>query len=290
MYLLAFKLAMGHVRTNLFSRIAVIVSMAVILLCGAMVFILYQGVSRSLAEVRSARFMTAYLDGAVPVTREADVLSAVRKMPGVESAQMVSKDVFVENFSKLFPKLSGEVAALEADTIPRFVKVRARTSRMTDVQERLQRLSGIENVELNENKFVGLMGALHTLKKLSAMLIGGMLFALLCVLFNHFKLRSSLQAQVFGTLTLLGAKGHQLYLPFAMEGIVEGAVGGGIAAAVLLIYGGLIQGQLSMFFGAIGAGSFSISLLPAAMAMMVTGVCSGAVGSVWAAMRAKSRA
>ena len=107
MYVLAFRLALGHLRRKPLSRLLVVFSVACILLMNGAVFMLFQSFSKSLAEIKAAQFMTVYIDSTVPVAREVDVVSAVKKVSGVSSAQLVSKDSFLENFSKFFPQLSG---------------------------------------------------------------------------------------------------------------------------------------------------------------------------------------
>ena len=65
------------------------------------------------------------------------MVSAVKKIPGVSSAQLVSRDAFLENFSKYFPQLSSDLASLDADSVPRYVKVRVKGEDEPEVQERL---------------------------------------------------------------------------------------------------------------------------------------------------------
>lgn len=76
---LSLRLAMAHLAHKPFSRLIVVGSVACILLMNAVVFLLFQSFSRSLADVRSAHFLTAYLESAVPPTKEPDVLSAVKR-------------------------------------------------------------------------------------------------------------------------------------------------------------------------------------------------------------------
>jgi len=288
MYFIALRLALSHLRQRVFSRAAVILSVACILLMNAVVTLLFQSFSRSLAEVRASQFMTAYLDGSIPATREADVLSAVKKVPGVSSAQLVSKDVFVSNFSKYFPQLSSELATLEVDTIPRYVKVKVENAKIEEIQGKVEKIKGIELVEINRNRFNGLIGALSTLRKLALGLIAGLSVALLCVLVNHFKLRTAFQEQVRTVMHVLGAGSGQVLLPFLIEGMVEGAVGGLIAGSVLLVYGGVFETQLNDLFVAIGYHPYHFELSGVAAALVFVGIMAGMAGSLWATLRARA--
>lgn len=285
MYVLALRLALSHLLQKPISRLIVVLSVASILLINGMVYLLFQSFSKSLVDVRSAQFMTAYIDSSVSPNKEGEVLSAIKKLPGVNSVQLVSKDVFIENFSKYFPQLSSELATLEADTIPRYVKVK--TSDQT-LQQQIMKVKGVELVELNQKKFSGLIGALATLRKLALVLIAGMSVALLCILLNHFKLRSAFQTQVKNTLEILGARGGQILLPFAIEGFVEGALGGLIAAGTLMAYGHVFESQLNGLFTAIGYQPYHFQLAGLAVVLAGVGTLSGMIGSLWATIRTKA--
>jgi cell division protein FtsX len=287
MHVLALRLALNHLKEKPFSRLVVVVSVACVLLMNAVVFLLFQSFSRSIAEVRASRFMTAYLESSVAPERETEVLSAIRKIPGVASAQLVSKDAFIENFAHYFPQMAGDLATLDADTIPRYVKVKADGGTEAQVQTKIEKLKGVEGVETNKNRYAGLLGALLTLRKLALGLMAGMSIALLCILLNHFKLRSSFQNQVRHTLQLLGARGGQVLLPFAIEGLIEGAAGGGLAAVALLMYGHLLESQLNGLFTGIGYHPYFFEVKGLAALLVAAGTISGMIGSLWATVRAK---
>ena len=113
----------------------------------------------------------------------------------------------------------------------------------------------------------------------------GMSVALLCILLNHFKLESGFRKQVRGTLGMLGARTSQILVPFAIEGLIEGAAGGLLAAGDLLAYGRLFESQMSGFFSAIGYHPYHFELGMLAVVLAFTGTLSGMVGSVWAAVK-----
>lgn len=285
MHVLALRLALSNLKRQPLARLAVVASVACILLMNAMVYLFFKSVSASLAEVRSSRFVTAYLDASIVPAREVDVVSAVRKVPGVRSAQLVSRDAFLGNFSKYFPQLSSELSTLDADTIPRYIKVKVDGDDEASIERQLEQIKGVETVESNKTRFLGLIGALSTLRKLAIALIGGMSTALLCILLNHFKLGSAFQSQMRGTLRVLGAKRRQILLPFAIEGLLEGLAGGLLAAGALVLYGRVFEDQLNELFSAIGYHPYHFQITGVAVALAVIGTSAGMVGSLWAAVR-----
>jgi cell division transport system permease protein len=289
MSVLALRLALSHLRRHALARIGVVLSIACILMLNGMIYMLFQSFSRSLAEVRSSRYATAYLAAEVPPAQEAEVLSAVKKVPGVASAQLVSRDAFLANFSRFFPRLSSELATIDADTIPRYLKIKVAEQDEAALQANLSSVKGIEQVEINRSRYAGLIGALSTLRRLALALMAGMSIALLCILLNHFKLSSSFQAQVKSTLTLLGARPRHVLLPFALEGLIEGLAGGALAAGLLLAYGGLFVSQVNSMFSAIGYHPYRFEISGLALVLAGIGTLSGMIGSLWAAARAAAR-
>ncbi len=113
--------------------------------------------------------------------------------------------------------------------------------------------------------------------------------ALLCILLNHFKLGSAFQTQVRNTLSVLGARRSHIFLPFAIEGLIEGALGGLLAAALLLAYGHLFESQLNELFAAIGYHPYHFELLGLALVLAAVGTLAGMTGSLWAAVRIAKR-
>jgi len=269
----------------------VVASTAFILVVQGMVFLMMRSFSNSLAEVQSAYFVTAYIESSVSPANEKDVVSAVRKIPGISSAQLVSKDAFLRNFSKFFPQLAaqltGSLENLDADTIPRYVKVKANVDTATELQSRLMQVKGIESVELNKNQFKSLIHALVLLKRFSLVLLVGISVALIGILLNHFKQRSGFQSQMRKTFHLFGASGYQIYLPFALEGMIEGGMSGILAALGLLAVGRIMETQMGALFSAMGYQPYHLELGVLAIGLVAVGLLSGMMGSLWMALRLK---
>lgn len=286
MFLLALRIAFCNLKQRLFARILVIGSIACILTLMTSVYLLFNTLTQTLTEVRTSFFITAYLDSKVSVNHEQEILSAVKKVQGVSSAQLVSKESVLSNMGKYFPTLSQEISAIDSDAIPRYIKIKTNETESSKLNRRLKKISGIELIEINKNKYSSLVYALSTLRKLTFLMICGVLLALLCILINHFKLGTLLGLQVQKTLSVLGAKRSQIILPFFFEGAIEGFLGGVLAAMAMLVGSGILERNLTTLFSAMGYIAIPSSYTSTmAIVLIFTGLLSGSLVSVWAALR-----
>lgn len=283
MFMLSLRLAVSSLATKPLSRVFALASTAFVLFVSALVFLLLQSFSGALSDVRDAYFLTAYLDGSSAGSREREATAEIREVPGVMSATLVSKDAFVENFSKFFPQLARDLTSLDSDAIPRYVKVKVAAGSEEEVKLALKAVRGVESVDVNRQRFGGLISALVTLKRFALLLLAGSVAALLCILLNHFKLDTLHRSQVMSTLRLLGASGSQMYLPFALEGVLEGLLGGVAAAALLFSTGSVFDAQVGRLFSALGYQFRSVALASVVGWIVACGVLSGLAVSVWAA-------
>ena len=290
MHLLALKLALGHFKQRPLSRLFVVVSVACILLINCFLMMLYFSFNDSLREVKAARYMTAYIEASVPSARESQVVSGIKKIPGVSQAELISKEAFVSRFSKIFPQMATDLSSIDMEAVPRYVRIKLKANEkdLPLVKASVEKLGGIESVELNTQRFSGVIQAISSMKRLVLILIAGMILALSCVLLNHFKLSTPLAEQVRKTLVLLGSKKSAIVLPFALEGAIEGGLGGVLAAAMILAGGSLFQNQVNAVAQSMGYVAHHYDLWPLAVLSIGLGLSFGIGGSLWVLSRVRS--
>lgn len=288
MSLLALRIALSHLRQKVVARIIVIACSAFVLTSCGFMGLLVESFSSSLKQLDSSRTLMAYIDPVVSGPREAEVLSAVRKVKGVSQAQLVNKSAFLGNFAKFFPQLSDGVQGLEEDVIPRYIKVKVQKEGSQEVQAKVEKVSGVEFVESNKGKYQSLVAVLMQLRQMLVFLLVGMVAALICIMVNHFKLASAYQTQVRQTYALLGARKIQLLQPFLIEGMIEGGLAGLCALVGLVVCGSLFESRINGAFSILGYQPSAFRLLPVAAMLLMTGILSGMIGSLWAARKIKA--
>lgn len=288
MSVLALRIALSHLKQKMFARVVVVLCSAFVLAACGLMGVLVQSFSGSLQKLNASRVLTAYLEPEISNTKEIEVLSAIKKVKGVSEAQLVNKNAFLANFSKLFPQLSKDMQTLDEDVVPRYVKVNVQKNNSQEVQTRLEKILGVEFVENNKGKYQGLVSVLAQLRKVLIFLLAGMTAALLCIMANHFKLASAYQSQVRQTYALLGARKWQMLQPFLIEGGIEGGAAGLCALVGLFLCGTIFESRMNEAFSTLGYQTVSLHLLPVAALLLFVGIFSGVIGSLWAARKLKA--
>lgn len=303
MYLLAFRLVFSNLKQKIFSRIIVILSVAFILMVNASLILLLERFSNLLTEVNRSYFLTVYLEPSVSPTREIEVLSAIRKIPGVGNAQLVSRDAFLRNFSKYFPKLTNEVANIDLDVIPRYIKVSARddAKELHKIRTQIAKFSSVEQIEISKNKYASLVSALSSFRKLMAVLLLGTTLCLVCVMLNHFKLGMAMQNKVQQIFAYQGARIRHIFIPYVLEGAIEGGLGGVLSAVGIFFMAGMFNTQIGNLFSSMGVDNtifvtnghepptFLLTTTTTALLLVLAGLLSGTLVSIWAGLRVQKR-
>lgn len=288
MYFLILRLTWGQLRLKPFARIAAILSVSIVLCLGACLGIMLRSFSDSLIELKHSQYLTAFLDYSVSKESELQVLAAIKNIPGVTKVDLVSKDAFAKKISGMFPQISNDLAGVDTDVLPRYVKVRYSTVDYALLKTSIEKISGIESVEMNQNRFEAALGAMSSMRNVVFGLLIGMCVALVSILLNHFKLSSQLALQTRSTLASLGARPGYLFLPFALEGAIEGGIGGILAALLLMAFGQIFESRMNHAIHALGYFSHHYHLFPIAIGIAFVGLLSGMMGSLWVLFRVRS--
>ncbi|HRK02744.1 MAG TPA: permease-like cell division protein FtsX, partial [Oligoflexia bacterium] len=270
------------------ARSVSVLSMTTILVLTGLIFEVITSFSGVISDLRTSRWMTLYLSPLVSESQELTVLSGVKKISGVQSAQLVSKDAFISNFQRYFPSLAKGLEELELDTIPRYIKVKAEANKLDQIKKIASTDRTIEQIETNEARFAGLIRMLALLKTFCLALLVGLGLAGATLIVHRNQLRNRLQEQLRRTLVDLGARRSLRALPSVLEGMVEGVLAGALAAGILVYAGSRLQKSLAQLFGAMGYESLPVRPLWSLFFILFLGFFSGMIGSVWAQLRIKN--
>lgn len=287
MHLLALRLGFAHLGRKKLARATVVAAVAGLLLMLGILWMFQRSLGDVSARLGGSARLTVFIHPDASDGAAAAALSAVRKTPGVKDAELVTREDFTKRFSSLFPAGGGDLAQLDPEAVPRYLRVEAELSRAASVRTALQRAAGVESVETTTQRLGGVMQALSGLRGLIVFLIGALGLALGAVLINHFRLSTQMAHQMRVTLSSLGAKPSARLLPFLVEGVAEGGAAGFLAAASLMAFGALFQWKLAEAARSLGYAPERYDLWPVAALLLLGGLASGAMGSLWAAIRLK---
>jgi cell division transport system permease protein len=202
--------------------------------------------------------LTAYVAAGLPPEAERSLLARVRRIPGVERAEWVSREQALERFRE---RLGGESAlldGLEENPLPASVEVELApggrdAEGLARVAEALGALQGIEEVARGHAWVEGYARALSLLRAGAAVLGAVLGLAALVIVTNTIRLAVYARRDEIEILMLVGATRTFAAVPFLLEGLLLGTLGGllalGLLALAFAAFGGALEGALVFLLG-----------------------------------------
>lgn len=211
----------------------------------------------------------------------ATMRAAVMRVPGVSSAEFVSKD---KALSELKAELKGHEAILEGvdeNPLPASFEIRVNGSyknpaELTNVAERLKTLPWVEDVQYSR-EWVEKLSAFFRFIELAAAFIGVFLAAAtIFIISNTIRLTVYARREEIEIMSLVGASDSFIRVPFFIEGVLQGLIGG-LLALVILAGGRLILlSKIPPYFSFVVSSPISTPLL--ALILIATGIFMGVAG------------
>lgn len=207
----------------------------------------------------------------------------IKKIPGVAGVEFVSKE---KALNELRSELKGHESILEgvdANPLPASFEIKVLDSfndpaRVTAVVERLKAQPWVEDVQFSR-EWVEKFSALLRFIELAALTIGVFLAAAtLFIISNTIRLAVYARKDEIEIMKLVGASDTYIKMPFMLEGVFQGLLGGVLAFALLLSGRSIIVAKMPAYLQFTLEMPLSVPLFMAALAL--TGVLMGVAGSL----------
>jgi cell division transport system permease protein len=235
-YLLAESVS-GFKRTKLSSIVSVMTICIALMLLGVFV-VVTTNAARFVEALRSKVELEAFLREPMTPVELDSLRSKVRAVEGVASVTYVSK----EEAAKIFKQEFGEdiLDVLTFNPLPPSLRIglvpgsitaagaRAASSRIADmagVDTVIYRRALIELIDRRAGQFNSITLALGVLIGLSAILLVS----------NTIRLAIYAKRKLIRTMELVGATWSFIRLPFLLEGVIQGVLGGAVASGILYL-------------------------------------------------------
>ena len=227
----------GFTRTKLSTVISIVTIVISLLLLGIFAVITIN-TSRFIDTLRNNVEMEAFLQE--PVTRDeiSGIIQSVVEIPGVDQVIYVSKDEASEIFKEQF----GEdvKGVLDFNPLPPSLKVsldegHRTTAGANDVYEKLKATKGVESVIYRKALLEFIDQKTATIHNITLGL--GLLISLSAIFLvsNTIRLAIYAKRRLLRTMALVGATPGFIRMPFLLEGILQGLIGGVIASSFLYV-------------------------------------------------------
>lgn len=224
--------AFTSLRRNLLMTFAAVTTAAVALfLLGGLAYA-YIGINQFASEVTNKFEMRVWLKDVVTDEMAKTVLQKVQAVPGVRTASLVPKDVEWARRKKQQP----EITRGWENVLPHSIKITlAEIKDARSVETLVKRIEGVstEDVVYMKDEQKLMEQSLGVLRWLGLLLGALLLVTAGILIFNAIKLTAIARRREVRIMLLVGASRYMIQMPFILEGMLQGAIGGILAALLI---------------------------------------------------------
>jgi cell division transport system permease protein len=272
----------GFTRTKLSSTISIVTICISLLFLGAFAFVTVQA-SRFIESIRTKVEIEVFLQEPISPEEVSDLARTITGFDGVEQAVYISK----EEAAQIFKQETGEdiYSVLEFNPLQPSFRLTLRPSYRTAeaarrLDEQIRVLKGVDSV-LYRRALLELIDRRATAVNNVTLGLGiAVSLSAILLVSNTIRLAIYAKRKLIRTMALVGATGSFIRLPFLVEGMVQGLLGGCLAAGLLYL---VVEHALAW-----AAPEFAplASMDPSFYGLVIAaGVCLGLVGSAISVVR-----
>lgn len=158
----------------------------------------------------------------------------------MNNIKFISSDDALERFQEAFPELQGIIDNIKINPFPSSFEVNLKEEFLTSLGvqtfiEDIGALEGVEDVQFNQD-WIKKLQSLSRLAKAIGLFLGGILtLASFFIISNVIKLNVFARRQEIEILRLAGASNAFIRVPFLLEGMTLGILGGFVSLLLLFI-------------------------------------------------------
>ena len=232
-------------------------------------------------EMQNQNNVLAYIDESLSESEARALESKILAVDNVATAEFVTREEAMENFESdydenLFENIDPTVFR------HRFVITLDDLSLMKETQAALRNVKGVASVTAHVDYAEKFISFRNIVSIVSLILIVILIIVSLFIMTNTIKLATFGRREEIAIMKMVGATNAFIRLPFVIEGLVLGAVGGGIAYLLQWgLYSVLTDKIMSgMASGIIDVLPFSAVALPVLIVFLAVGILVGVFGGL----------
>lgn len=261
-----------------FASVAVITACLFIMGCFSLITL---NIDNMIAEMQSQNRVIAYVDEDLSEEQARALESKVSKVENIETCEFVTREEAMTSFESdydadLFENIDSSVFR------HRYVLSLTDLSLMQETKTDLENIDGIADVRAHldyAEKFVTLRNIVSIV---SVILVVTLIVVSLFIMTNTIKLATFTRREEIAIMRMVGATNGFIRLPFVVEGLVLGALGGAVAYGLVALVYHLATEKLlaAMAFGFVVLVPFSTVALPLLGVFLGVGILVGVLGGV----------
>lgn len=210
----------------------------------------------------------------------------LKRSPLVLETSVVSAEEAVDKFKEKFPELQGIIENLNINPFPPSIETTFKEKSITSREasgliNHIKDMPGVEDVQFNQD-WIERMHSFSRLAKAVGFFLGGILvLASFFIISNVIKLNVLARKDEIEILRLVGATNTFIRIPFLLEGITLGVIGGIVSLLLLLLLINSIPIYLGSRLGVLNELiNFRYLSLPQSITLVAEGGIIGFMGSL----------
>lgn len=230
--------ALTSLRRNPWMSFAAITTAAMALLLLGGLGLAYLSVQRYADSLPSQLDMRVFLELDLPQDRVEEIAVEIQAIPQVDSVELITKADAWEQMQERFPEITEGLDNVMTDSYRVTLKD---LGDFDSVAALIAEIPGHDNVAYLSEEY-NLINETISLIRLIGLVLGGMMLLTSGVLiYNAIRLAILARGREIRIMQLVGATRSTIWIPLMLEGAVQGALGGMIAASILWPAYGLVQ-------------------------------------------------
>jgi cell division transport system permease protein len=181
-----------------------------------------------------------FLDKDISKAQRNAIEQELNQSPLVLETTFVSAEQAVDKFREKFPELEGIIENIQINPFPPSIETTFKEKTITFKEasgliNRIENMPGVEDVQFNQ-EWVDRVNSFSRLAKAVGFFLGGILvLASFFIISNVIKLNVFARKDEIEILRLVGATNTFIRVPFLLEGVTLGIIGGLVSLGLLLL-------------------------------------------------------
>ena len=268
----------GIFKHGFMSFASVTVIMACLIIMGVFT-LLGMNINSVISDLEAQNELVAFIDDSMSTEEAKGLESILLKVSNVSAVEFVSRDEAMEEFKADYEQ--GLFEEIDASVFrDRFIVHIENIEETEQTQRGLMQVAGVAKVNAHLEYAEGFIKVRNIVNLVSVILVSILAVVSVFIMSNTIKLATFTRREEIAIMKMVGATNMFIRLPFVIEGLILGVLGGGLAfGCVWGLYELTCQNLLSGFIGGIvDIVPFSIVMMPLLVVFLAVGVFVGAFG------------
>lgn len=265
------KRAINDIRKNRFLNAVTIITIALSILIASAFTLFFINTSDIINHWKKGIRIMIYLKQNTSVVKIPDIKKELQGMYGVQEAVFISKEKALDQMKAQMKRQVSLLENLRENPLPDAFEVRMIPSsqsweKVEALSTKIESLPYVDEVEYGQ-KWLGRFSSIVNLFRLTGYALGGLFFiAAVFIVANTIRLIFYSRREEVEIMRLVGASDSFIKIPFYIEGLIQGTLGGIIGLAALFVTFIIISSNVGQGFF---PGSFNIRFLPLSLFFLI---------------------